>query len=1110
MQPSFLKSLLLALIGALATLISPAAYAQGVVSSGITGTVMDASGKLIAGATVTVVHQPTNTTYTAVTGSNGRFQVSGLRTGGPYKISATAPNATIAPLENVQTSLGESTDVSLVAKEEMVNLEKFVVTGSQTGLDANATGASSVLSSRQILDQATSSRSFADLIKTNPFATIRAFPQVTALGMNNRYNSITLDGARINDQFGLASSGLFSLKNPFSLDAIEQFSVSFTPYDVTQSGFAGASINAVSKSGTNEFHGSTYYLYTSDHWQGKDLSGTNAGNRPAAFYERTWGATLGGPIIKNKLFFFLNYEKYSNPSGGPSNAGFTPDNAALSAINNQVSALPGGPDLGSFGTAGANLQTDTKKLAKIDWNITKDHRLTVRYSRTQGSTPSYPSYNTTGLSGTAKPPGSNTTGFTNGVTSYDSNFYSLAVDEKVWASQLFSSWTPDLKTELSFSKNDSTSLRSTPVIFPEIRIMNVPGTSSTGAAINSNDALILGTDVSSMGNGVISNEISYGGNASYTWNDFTFKGGFDRQETDFENLFRRGSYGVFAYNYSPTLNLATDQPIGFARGVASEGFPGTDVSRLTQTGYFLQAKWEPTPRFNLTFGVRLDELGSPIAPSRNNPFSVAFDPYYHGIRNDGTIDGTSRLAPRLSFNYALDRDRKIQLRGGLGVFLGRNPWVWVSNSYGNAGFGRFEVNTTSANSPTLSQYLSGTFGNSDPAFKFDADNPLGTTKLQPGISAQSVNYIEPGLKLPTNLRGNLAVDVKLKQLDAVFSVEYIHTKVMEAMFYDNLNLKVLNGDGLNNPTSSSYGADGRLRFSGRTSSAPLVSGWGDILRLRNVDVGGSDYVAFVLDRPFKNGWAYNVAYTRGHATEAQPAGSSTAGSNWQFNVVFDQGRVEEERSDYEIKDRLQASISKEFNFLKRLKTTATLFYEGRSGQPFSYVYSGDLNSDGNSNNDVVAVPVDASDSRFDFSGMSSDQQSAYFSFLKSSGLAKYAGGYAPRNSFTTAWQNRLDLHISQEVKVTGPVRVELFADFINFGSWLSRDLFNYVEEINTTTTNSNQLRALGNATYGADGRIKPTVSLNSDGSINFPSTSQIVPNNGDSKWRIVAGARLKF
>jgi hypothetical protein len=1116
MQKPFIKSLFTAVVTALAVALSPTLFGQGVVSSGMSGTLFDEAGQPVSGATVTVVHVPTNTTATAITSPSGRFSVSGLRVGGPYTVSATSPNYTINPVEGIVTSLGEEADVILIARSETLQLEKLVISGEQSDLNANATGAGSVVDNRRILNQPTSNRSFADMMKTNPFISIRAFPQVTALGMNNRYNSITLDGARINDQFGLASSGLFSLKNPFSLDAVENFSLDLAPYDVTQSGFAGASVNVVSKSGTNEFHGSAYYIYTSYKWQGEDLSGTNAGKRPAPFYERIFGATLGGPIIKDRLFFFLNYEKLENPSAGPSNAGFTPDAGVLSNLDAQIAALPGAPDLGEFGGAN-NLTDDEKILAKLDWNITKDHRLTLRYSTTEGTQAFFPNFNTTGISSPA-PPGISTSGYNNGVTSYNSNFYNLAVNEEVWATQLFSRWTPNFSTEIAASTNDTSSLRSTPAIFPEIIIRNVPGTSSTGAAISTQNALLVGTDVSSMGNGVITEALSYRGNATYIWKDFTFKAGFDHEETDFNNLFRSGSYGVFAYDYSPTLSLANDRPIGFIRGVAAADYPATDIGKLEQSAVFAQVKWEPNRRFNLTAGLRYDWIGSPIPPPYNPAFSAAFNPYYPGIRNDGTIDGTDQLAPRLGFNYQLDSERTTQIRGGVGVFLGRAPWVWMSNSYGNAGYGRFNISNTNATAPTLGQYLGGTYTNPDTAYKFDPADPLGTTSLSPASAGTpAINMLEPGLKLPTNLRGNLALDHKIKALDAVFTVEWIHNDVMEAMFYDNLNLKVLNGDSsTNRPTAASYGADGRLRFAtnaagnGGAANAPLVTGWANVLRLSNTGVGSSDYISFMLDRPLKNGWAYNIAYTRGRATEAQPAGSSTASSQWGFNIVFNQGQVEEERADYEITDRVQINLSKEFNFLGRFKTIASLYYEGRSGQPFSYVYSGDLNRDGQNANDTLSVPDGLGDSRFDFSGMNAAQQSAYFAYLDESGLSRYAGGHAPRNAFTTAWQNRLDLHLSQEVHVAGSTSVELFADFINFGSWISEDLFNYVETINTTTTNSNQNRALGNATYAADGRVRPTVALNSDGTINFPSASQLVPNNGDSRWRITAGVRLKF
>jgi hypothetical protein len=238
--------------------------------------------------------------------------------------------------------------------------------------------------------------------------------------------------------------------------------------------------------------------------------------------------------------------------------------------------------------------------------------------------------------------------------------------------------------------------------------------------------------------------------------------------------------------------------------------------------------------------------------------------------------------------------------------------------------------------------------------------------------------------------------------------------------------------------------------------------------------------------------------------------SSTANSQWQFNSVFNQNQVEVARSDYEIRDRVQIIVSREFRFKWDLVTRISLYYEGRTGQPYSFVYSNDLNTDGFSGNDLVAVPSSNSDPRFDFTGMTSAQQTAYFAYVNSSDLSRYAGGHAPRNAFTTPWQNRLDLHFEQELPTYGPVKLDLFLDFMNFGSWLSRRLFNYVEEINTSTTNGGQTRALGSATYTAAGLVKPTVTLDTNNNITFPSTSTILPNNGDSRWKVQGGVRLRF
>jgi len=261
---------------------------------------------------------------------------------------------------------------------------------------------------------------------------------------------------------------------------------------------------------------------------------------------------------------------------------------------------------------------------------------------------------------------------------------------------------------------------------------------------------------------------------------FVFTAGVDHETNDYLNLFRQGSYGYF--DYTDLANFLADTPFGFGRAVVQTGFPTADISKFDRTGYFAQAKWVPMPRLNIIVGVRDDFVGSPIAPAENAPFKAAF-----GVTNSGTVDGTTTFQPRVSFNYALDAKRETQIRGGYGVFLGRNPWVWISNSYGNTGVGRFNVVKTGAATPTLTQYLNGTYPlDPDISFKFNPASPIGTTAV-PG-SASSINLITPGMQFPTIQRSNIAIDRRLSFLDAVLTLEYIDTRQQEALFVDNMNL----------------------------------------------------------------------------------------------------------------------------------------------------------------------------------------------------------------------------------------------------------------------------------------------------------------------------------
>ncbi|HEX2862355.1 MAG TPA: carboxypeptidase-like regulatory domain-containing protein, partial [Lacunisphaera sp.] len=318
MQKSFLRSLFTAVVTALAVTLSPLATAQ-IVSSGMTGVVRGSDGKALAGATVTAVHTPTNSTFTAVANDSGRFSFRSLPVGGPYTVTAKHDGYDVAVRDNVTTQLGSDVDVGLTLKSEVLELEKFVTTGSANDLNANATGAGMFMSNDQLEAKPTAQRSLADMISASPLVTLRATigdreeSQISAVGQNNRYNSIMIDGAKINDQFGLNMTGLASFFNPLSIDTIEQLSVQISPYDVRQAGFTGATINAVTKSGTNRFSGTAYYIFGGDELLGQQMTGEDVidrfvlGTKVVPKSERiTKGFTLGGPIWKDRLFFFLN------------------------------------------------------------------------------------------------------------------------------------------------------------------------------------------------------------------------------------------------------------------------------------------------------------------------------------------------------------------------------------------------------------------------------------------------------------------------------------------------------------------------------------------------------------------------------------------------------------------------------------------------------------------------------------------------------------------------------------------------------------------------------------------------------------------------------------
>ena len=1112
MHKSFLKSLVLTVVTALALTISPNALAQ-LVTSGMMGTLSGSDGKVLAGATVTAVHTPTNASFTAVTNAAGRYNFRGLPAGGPYTVSASASGYADVSESDINTELGTDIEVALTlktsdTKSDVVVLEKFVATGRRNELDAGAIGAGSILSSLRLAVKPSTDRSFADLISSSPLVTLRSNSgdreeaQITALGQNNRYNAVLIDGSSINDRMGLNATGLAAFFNPLSVDTIEQLSVQVSPFDVRLSGFTGASINAVTKSGTNNFHGSTYYYFQGDVLFGEELRGKNerdfaaTGRKLVPRLERsTKGFTLGGPIWKDHIFFFLNYEKFDSAGAGR-DPRFAIQTSVVGSITNPTEAAlltrlaKYATDSGKAIDWGqpvtsqtSSVLTDKKILAKVDWQINKDHRLTVRHSKTQGELPQF---------GFFAGNSSNFGGFIFGgiSTTPDGHFYSQQRTETSNQVQLFSQWTPSFKTEAKYATQKSEQLTPRRTTAPFITIFGVSGTDLNTNAAVTNGAYQAGTEQFRHGNIIKSDTKEFSFTGDYFLRNMVFSGGLAHEKTDVFNLFRQGSFGLVAFRN--TTDFFNDTNMVMQRNVYDPAARNpADISDFGRSSLFGQVKVNVNRRLTIVGGLRYERASADARPTFNTRLFAA-----SGLRNDGSVSGASSFSPRLGFNWSVDEARTTQVRGGVGHFVGRSPWVFFSNSFGSTGVGSF---TTFQSAPTLTTYLKD---------QFDPANPIGTGTDNPDDPTlrRGMAFNDDKIKLPAVWRASFAVDHKLKLLNSMFSVEAVYSKVDQALFIKNENLK---------PLAGALSADGRARFSGAPSAqtfnslgpiAPLggnalYPAFTDLYHASNVSVGKSTYVTMSWDRPMKDNWAFNVAYTRGRSTEAQANGQTTADGYWQRNVVFNQSKVEEGRSDFEIRDRIQISLTRDVEFIKKWKTTTSLYYEGRSGNPFSWVYNQDLNGDGRNNQDTVAVPSGSTDPRFDFSGMTSTQVDNYLTFIQKSGLVKYAGGIAPKNAFYEPWVNRLDLKLVQQIPIHGSAKLSLYFDFINFGSFISKKTFGFTEIVGALSNDVFRTRSLGGAAYAADGRIKPTFTA---------TPAAFVIDNTLSRWRIQVGAKLTF
>lgn len=1006
-------------LGLLAVLATAPVFAQST-SAGLAGRVLGADGQPVVGAEVTITHTESGTVSRAVTGEDGRYNARGLRVGGPYTITINKEGAGTGSQDGVFLNLDKVSQVDVALNNQVTTLESVqavAALGSEV-FSSTKMGAGSTITREQLESMPTINRNLQDFVRLDPRVVItdKARNEISVGGQNPRFNVIRVDGISTNDSFGLGGNGLPTPKQPFSMDVIDEVSVDVANYDVTISGGTGGVINAVTKSGTNEFHGSVYGIYRDNDWSGKNPNPTpgQPDVRPKLFdSEGTYGATFGGPLIQDKLFFFVNYEKYDGKGVFTGNSNFGPvGSGAANTVNitqeqiNEIidiSKNTWGFDPGTL--ALPPLDTTSEEYGiKIDWNISDNHRANFRYAQSKQDT-------------------AFVQGFTANSLALNTYHYSNNFEFKTYTAQLFSDWTDTFSTEAKVSYRDYSAVRDPLFDLPAIAVRIGSNTLNFGTEENTH-ANVLETKT---WNGFFAGNLFLG--------DHTVKFGVDYESNEVYNLFGRRINGVYTFDssvdggirFSGIDNYRRGRPTRYQLFAPAGGDLDNMAAEFTQknVGLFLQDSWAVTDRLTLTYGLRYDRAIVDGRPTYNATASNLF-----GTRNDNTIDGSDLWSPRFGFNYTFDSERPSQLRGGVGLFKGGTPTVWLANPYSNNGLSYIDY--FAQNGLGVGQF---------------SPDPAAQLGLVAGARAQtqSIDFLEKDLNLPSVWKANIAFDTELPWWGIVGAAELVLTSVKDGLYYQQLNLgapTTVGQDGRNIYWGSN-GRDPRRWDVTGTLSGPndargnRLPNFNDAIIARQTSKGESQQFTVSLNKPFNNSdWSWSVAYTYTHANEVSPLTSSTSSSQLGNVGVFQANEEVSARSAYEIRDRFTAAINWKHAFFGDYNTTVSMVYEGRSGRPYSYAFDNDANGDGRLN-DLLYIPKGPGDVVFG----SAAEEAAFWAFVNSNEyLRSHAGQVAERNRVRGSWVNQFDVHVSQELPgFWKGHKAEIALDILNIGNLINKD-----------------------------------------------------------------------
>ena len=961
------------------------ATAQSTTAS-LSGFVMDNEGKPLAGAVVVATHTPTETIYGAVTDINGAYRLQGLRVGAPYTVEFSFVGYNTQKYDNIALALGENQQINTTLNSTL-NIDVVVVKAK--GFTDNRTGSGEVFHRDLIERTPTVSRSIDDITRLAPQAMVSKDGGISIAGTNSRYNSFQIDGTASNDMYGLTSTGTnggLAGANPIPLDAISDIQVVTAPFDVRQGGFSGGGINAITKSGTNTFSGTAYAYYNDHNFYGR--SPLN-GERLAEQRTQIYGVSLGGAIVKNKLFFFLNgeFDLDSSPSSYfVGDSGCNISEADAKSIADRFYALTG-YNGGGYGKQILKKRTGSL-IARLDWNINSRNNLSLRYNFLDARKDEFVSSAT--------------------LLRFNGEGYTSIADTHSVVAELNSRISEKMFNEfrVGYTRVHDGRDAMSGELYPYVEIQKMRD--------GENTSVYVGTDPFAIMNDLVQNTITLTDNFSYYANSHTITFGTHNEIFNSSCLYMANALG--AYTYATLDDFLNDNARKYVRNYPI-GNPATNITSA-QFGAYIQDEWSASPRFSMTYGLRADipvVFGNPPANEAFNSSEIA---QKYGIKTNQVPKPSVLISPRIGFRWRIANgiESSTLLRGGAGIFSGRIPFVWISNCFSNTGVtqrGYTLDSTKGQNVPKFGEEPSGTVGASS--------NPM-------------INVVATDFSYPQIMRATLALEQEYKGWH--FTLEGIFSKSINDLLITNLTAQ--------NKGAKFYAVNSVLANEQNTTTlydTSLAKEYSSIYLLSNTSKGYGYSVSASVAKSFRFGLDLYASYTFAHSYSVMDGVSAQALNTWSRNYSADSNAPELSYSLFDVPHKVTASLAYSKRYGKLFGTTVSLLYQGYSGMRYSLTYAGvDANNDSSYGNTTIYIPTESELAAMEFENEA--QRTAFGDYIEATpALRRSRGKFLARNAMQTPFEHHLDLHIAQDFYFSAESsrKVQISLDVINLGSLISKD-----------------------------------------------------------------------